>query len=154
MRAYDQTTFADFMNRVWAGRNSFESILGLHVVEVGPDSVRSELAKSAFSWVAETGAWGGEALDLAMSFTEMALAAYEAEPGETGMIRYALGSRVTRYFRASGSARVHLTARVRYRGRARLVIESWAEDDAGRELLRADSEHLLRPQPFPFNAPS
>lgn len=129
--------YVDWSNRMVALPGSHMEYLGLNVLEASADHLRQEITKSH---LAPDGAWAGEALDAAMSFAVTGLSLYTDDVTRPATLQYIAASRTTRYLRRSKAERVFITASVRYRSEARMIIEAVAEDNAGRELIRSETE--------------
>lgn len=146
--------YVEWTNQLWAARGSIEQALGLTSLRADEEHVRLEVGSTPVTRLSEDGSWGGEALDAAMSIAAMNLSAYDGQVIDRVSMGFGLTSRTSRVLRRSNAERVFVTARMQYRGRSRLVIETVAEDDAGRELLRAENEFQALPQPIDFGLPS
>jgi len=146
--------YVDWTNRVIASRASIEQAFGLRSLEADEEQVRMEVGSTPITRLPEDGSWGGEALDTAMSLVAINLSIYDADVVDRLSMGFGLTSRTSRVLRRSVAERVFVTARIQHRGRSRLVIETVAEDDAGRVLLRGEHEFQALPQPIEFGVPA
>lgn len=129
--------YVDWSNRIVSMPGSHMEYLGLNVLEASPEHLRQEITKPH---LAPDGAWAGEALDAAMSFAVTGLSLYTDDVSKPATLHFVAASRTIRYLRRSKAEKVIITARVRYRSEARMIIEAVAEDDEDRELIRAETE--------------
>ncbi|MCA9821381.1 MAG: hypothetical protein R3C29_00790 [Dehalococcoidia bacterium] len=143
----------EFTNRIWAARDSIEAALGLVAVEADEEHVTVEVGRNALTWAPETGAYEGIAVEAAMAIVEQNYSVFDAADTEVRYVRYVQSSRVTRFLRRAVAEQLLVTARTKFRGRARWIIESVAHDGIGREFIIAQSEFAALPDPIEFRLP-